>query len=105
MPNAFAVNFTHYVCNGSEVFQPMIDHSVASTTHAVENNGIGNLIVTNNLETKAVSCSLVSSTMRAKRLKVTSGKIVTGRDRMLFLYLGKGCSDFAWRCIIKSIYI
>jgi hypothetical protein len=43
--------------------------------------------------------------MRAKRLKVTSGKIVMGGDRMLFLYLGKGCSDFAWTCIIKSIYI
>jgi hypothetical protein len=43
--------------------------------------------------------------MRAKRLKIASGKIVTGGDRMLFPYLGKGCSDFAWRCIIKSIYI
>ena len=68
----------------------MIDHQVAFSTHAADDDGVGNLIVADNLESKTVSFSFVPNPMRAKRLKITGGKIVSGGNRMLFLNLAKG---------------
>ena len=65
----------------------MIDHKIAFATHAADDDGVGNPIVADNLESKAVSFSFVPNPMRAKRLKIPGGKIVSCGYRMIFLNL------------------